>query len=187
MFVLDINMVILFAMVMCFRVVFCCQRSQEGFKKTTMIHMLETGYSLVFCDPSVITTLIFDTMHIQHCTMLYQTSDYIIVFPLYMCCVRSNLLVTVPWGLSISSLLVLKCSFHMEFKRVSINVGSTHGNTWGKYFCRNREPSMVVNLANLVRRYFWWLWFVEGNALQTWLDLSRLLFLFHLMWYLTRS
>lgn len=96
MFVLDINMVILFAMVMCFRVVFCCQRSQEGFKKTTMIHMLETGYSLVFCDPSVITTLIFDTMHIQHCTMLYQTSDYIIVFPLYMCCVRSNLLVTVP-------------------------------------------------------------------------------------------
>jgi hypothetical protein len=128
MFELDINMVILFAMVVFFRVVFCCQKSQEGFKKTTMTHMLEKGYSLVFCDPSVLTTLIFDTMHIQHCTMLYQTSDYIIVFPLYMC-VQSNLLVIVPVGLSISSLLLLECSFHMEFKRVSINVGSTHGNT----------------------------------------------------------
>lgn len=69
MFELYINMVIFYAMVMYLRGVFCCQRSQGGFKKTTMTHMLEKRYSS-FLDPSVFSTLIFDIMHIQHCTML---------------------------------------------------------------------------------------------------------------------
>lgn len=69
------------------------RRFQEDYNDT---YAGKKVHSLVFCDLSVLTTLTFDTMHIQHCTMLYQTSDYIIVFPLQLRCVRSNLLVTIP-------------------------------------------------------------------------------------------
>lgn len=48
-------------------------------------------------------------------------------------------------GRSISSLLVLACSFHVGFKRVSMNVSLTHGKTQVQInpFCQNRKPSTV--------------------------------------------